>query len=49
MSFAAYIQIMRLAAPRSACADGTWLRVREQIHSNYLASISKTAASMSRA
>jgi len=36
-SFAAYIQIMRLAGAEIGVAlMGTWLRVREQIHSNYL-------------
>ena len=36
-SFAAYIQIMRLGGAEIGVAlMGTWLRVREQIHSNYL-------------
>jgi MFS transporter, DHA2 family, multidrug resistance protein len=36
-AFAAYIQIMRLAGAEIGVAlMGTWLRVREQIHSNYL-------------
>lgn len=36
-SFAAYIQIMRLGGAEIGIAlMGTWLRVREQIHSNYL-------------
>jgi MFS transporter, DHA2 family, multidrug resistance protein len=36
-SFAAYIQIMRLGGAEIGVAVmGTWLRVREQIHSNYL-------------
>ena len=36
-SFAAYIQIMRLGGAEIGMAlMGTWLRVREQIHSNYL-------------
>ncbi|SDI77651.1 MULTISPECIES: MFS transporter [Bradyrhizobium] len=38
-SFAAYIQIMRLGGAEIGVAlMGTWLRVREQIHSNYLGS-----------
>ena len=38
-SFAAYIQIMRLGGAEIGVAVmGTWLRVREQIHSNYLGS-----------
>ncbi|MGY4574835.1 MULTISPECIES: MFS transporter [Bradyrhizobium] len=36
-AFAAYIQIMRLGGAEIGVAlMGTWLRVREQIHSNYL-------------
>ncbi|GKQ54031.1 MFS transporter [Bradyrhizobium sp. Ce-3] len=36
-AFAAYIQIMRLGGAEIGIAlMGTWLRVREQIHSNYL-------------
>src|ERR1700712_741857 len=36
-AFAAYIQIMRLGGAEIGVAVmGTWLRVREQIHSNYL-------------
>lgn len=36
-SFAAYIQIMRLGGAEIGVAlMGTWLRVREQIHSNFL-------------
>ncbi|MHC2338726.1 MFS transporter [Bradyrhizobium sp. USDA 4454] len=36
-AFAAYIQIMRLGGAELGVAlMGTWLRVREQIHSNYL-------------
>jgi MFS transporter, DHA2 family, multidrug resistance protein len=36
-SFAAYIQIMRLGGAEIGVAVmGTWLRVREQVHSNYL-------------
>jgi DHA2 family multidrug resistance protein len=36
-SFAAYVQIMRLGGAEIGIAlMGTWLRVREQIHSNYL-------------
>lgn len=36
-SFAAYIQIMRLGGAEIGIAlMGTWLRVREQIHSNYV-------------
>jgi MFS transporter, DHA2 family, multidrug resistance protein len=36
-SFAAYIQILRLGGAEIGVAVmGTWLRVREQIHSNYL-------------
>src|SRR5258708_2646661 len=36
-TFAAYIQIMRLGGAEIGVAlMGTWLRVREQIHSNYL-------------
>jgi MFS transporter, DHA2 family, multidrug resistance protein len=36
-SFAAYIQIMRLGGAEIGVAlMGTWVRVREQIHSNYL-------------
>ena len=36
-SFAAYIQIARLGGAEIGVAlMGTWLRVREQIHSNYL-------------
>jgi DHA2 family multidrug resistance protein len=36
-SFAAYIQIVRLGGAEIGVAlMGTWLRVREQIHSNYL-------------
>jgi DHA2 family multidrug resistance protein len=36
-SFAAYIQIMRLGGAEIGVAlMGTWLRVREQVHSNYL-------------
>lgn len=36
-SFAAYIQIMRLGGAEIGVAlMGTWLRVREQIHSNYI-------------
>lgn len=38
-AFAAYIQIMRLGGAEIGVAlMGTWLRVREQIHSNYLGS-----------
>src|SRR6202040_2679716 len=36
-AFAAYIQLMRLGGAEIGVAlMGTWLRVREQIHSNYL-------------
>jgi DHA2 family multidrug resistance protein len=36
-AFAAYIQVMRLGGAEIGVAlMGTWLRVREQIHSNYL-------------
>ena len=36
-AFAAYIQIMRLGGAEIGIAlMGTWLRVREQIHSNYI-------------
>jgi DHA2 family multidrug resistance protein len=36
-AFAAYIQIMRLGGAEIGVAlMGTWLRVREQIHSNYI-------------
>src|SRR6202040_262850 len=36
-AFAAYIQIMRLGGAEIGVAlMGTWLRVREQIHSNFL-------------
>ncbi|MGV7219703.1 MFS transporter [Bradyrhizobium sp. UFLA05-112] len=36
-AFAAYIQIMRLGGAEIGIAlMGTWLRIREQIHSNYL-------------
>ena len=36
-AFAAYIQVMRLGGAEIGIAlMGTWLRVREQIHSNYL-------------
>ncbi|WP_204309835.1 hypothetical protein, partial [Klebsiella michiganensis] len=36
-SFAAYIQIMRLGGAEIGVAlMGTWLRVREQVHSFYL-------------
>ncbi|MBV8926546.1 MAG: arabinose ABC transporter permease, partial [Bradyrhizobium sp.] len=36
-AFAAYIQIMRLGGAEIGVAlMGTWLRVREQVHSNYL-------------
>jgi DHA2 family multidrug resistance protein len=36
-SFAAYIQVLRLGGAEIGVAVmGTWLRVREQIHSNYL-------------
>jgi DHA2 family multidrug resistance protein len=36
-AFAAYVQIMRLGGAEIGIAlMGTWLRVREQIHSNYL-------------
>jgi MFS transporter, DHA2 family, multidrug resistance protein len=36
-SFAAYIQVMRLGGAEIGVAlMGTWLRVREQVHSNYL-------------
>ena len=36
-AFAAYIQVMRLGGAEIGIAVmGTWLRVREQIHSNYL-------------
>ncbi len=36
-SFAAYIQVMRLGTAEIGVAlMGTWLRVREQVHSNYL-------------
>jgi DHA2 family multidrug resistance protein len=36
-AFAAYIQIMRLGGAEIGVAlMGTWLRIREQIHSNYL-------------
>jgi DHA2 family multidrug resistance protein len=36
-AFAAYVQIMRLGGAEIGVAlMGTWLRVREQIHSNYL-------------
>jgi DHA2 family multidrug resistance protein len=36
-SFAAYIQVVRLGGAEIGVAlMGTWLRVREQIHSNYL-------------
>ncbi|HMM92583.1 MFS transporter [Bradyrhizobium sp.] len=38
-AFAAYIQIMRLGGAEIGVAlMGTWLRVREQVHSNYLGS-----------
>jgi MFS transporter, DHA2 family, multidrug resistance protein len=36
-AFAAYIQIMRLGGAEIGIAlMGTWLRVREQVHSNYI-------------
>jgi DHA2 family multidrug resistance protein len=36
-AFAAYIQIMRLGGAEIGIAlMGTWLRIREQIHSNYI-------------
>ena len=45
-AFAAYIQIMRLGGAEIGVAlMGTWLRVREQVHSNISGSISRTAAS----
>ena len=48
-AFAAYIQIMRLGGAEIGVAlMGTWLRVREQVHSNFSGSTSKTVASMSR-
>jgi hypothetical protein len=47
-SFAADIQIMRLGGAEIGIAvTGTWLRVREQIHSNYLGQHIETAAATS--
>jgi hypothetical protein len=49
-SFAAYIQIMRRGGAEIGVAlMGTWLRVCEEVHSNFLGQHVETAASMSRA
>ena len=49
-AFAAYIQIMRLGGAEIGVAlMGTWLRVREQIHSFYIGQNLKSATSTWRA
>ncbi len=48
-AFAAYIQVMRLGGAEIGVAlMGTWLRVREQIHSNFIGQHVESAATMSR-
>jgi len=47
-SFAAYPDHAAWRRRDRRGADGHWLRVREQIHSNYLGQHIETAASMSR-